>query len=196
MFKRRNFTTPRNDSQGSKDTSSLSGMKDFGWLFWVERSFETIFQSISGRLPKRERKRRETIDESKNVQTTPTRTHCKRSRPLPYYQPNKKDAPALEVYPAPSHHPTTPRYERKRIRSDNVIPHIVEFTKTCKMSWKTHIDRGLQASLGLHGYRSQLVSVKDIISKSGFYSGLVLKIKEHISSANWGKCVLSILRRD
>ena len=34
--------------------------------------------------------------------------HCKRSRPLPCYQPNSKDAPALEVYPAPSHHPATP----------------------------------------------------------------------------------------
>ena len=29
-----------------------------GWLFWAKRPFETIFQSISGRLPKRGRKRR------------------------------------------------------------------------------------------------------------------------------------------
>ena len=29
-----------------------------GWLFWVQRPFETIFQSISGRLPKTGRKRR------------------------------------------------------------------------------------------------------------------------------------------
>ena len=42
------------------------------------------FQSISGRLPKRGRKRTERIVESKNVQTTPTRTYCERSRPLPY----------------------------------------------------------------------------------------------------------------
>ena len=41
-----------------------------------------------GRLPKRGRKRRERIDESKNVQTTPTRTYCKRSRPLPYCNPS------------------------------------------------------------------------------------------------------------
>ena len=34
------------------------------------------------------RKRREKIEESKNVQTTPTRTYCKRNRPLPYYHPN------------------------------------------------------------------------------------------------------------
>ena len=51
------------------------------------------------------------IDERKNVQTTPTRTYCKRSRPLPYSYPNKQDAPALEVYPAPLHHPTTPVWE-------------------------------------------------------------------------------------
>ena len=34
-------------------------------------ALETVFQSISGRLPKSGRKRRERIDESKNVQTTP-----------------------------------------------------------------------------------------------------------------------------
>ena len=49
--------------------------------------FETIFQFISGRLPKKRRMRREKIDESKNVQTAPTPTHCKRSSPLSYYQP-------------------------------------------------------------------------------------------------------------
>ena len=31
---------------------------------------------------------RERIEESKNVQTTPTRIHCKCNRPLPYYHPN------------------------------------------------------------------------------------------------------------
>ena len=30
------------------------------------------------------------VDESRNVQTTPTRTYYKRSRPLPYYNPNCK----------------------------------------------------------------------------------------------------------
>ena len=34
------------------------------------------------------RQRRERIDESKSVQTTPTRTYCKRSRPLPYCNQN------------------------------------------------------------------------------------------------------------
>ena len=53
------------------------------------------------------------IDERKNVQTTPTRTYCKRNRPLPYSNLNKQDTRALEVYPAPSHHPTTPENDKK-----------------------------------------------------------------------------------
>ena len=59
-----------------------------GRLFWVYWPFETVFQSISGRLPKRGRKKRKRIDESKNVHTIPTRTYCKCSRPLPYCNPN------------------------------------------------------------------------------------------------------------
>ena len=43
----------------------------------------------------------------KNVQTASTRTYCKRSKPLPYSNPNKQDTTALEVYPAPSHYSTT-----------------------------------------------------------------------------------------
>ena len=39
-------------------------------------------------VPQREGEREERIEESKNVQTTPTRTYCKRNRPLPYYHPN------------------------------------------------------------------------------------------------------------
>ena len=48
----------------------------------------TIFQSVSGRLRKGGRKRRERIDESQKVQTTPTRIYCKRSRPLLYCNQN------------------------------------------------------------------------------------------------------------
>ena len=76
-----------------------------GWLFWVKRPFETVFQSISGRLPERGRKRRERIDESKNVQTTPTRTYCKRSRPLPYCHPNCRTP---RHWKFTQHHRTTP----------------------------------------------------------------------------------------
>ena len=52
-----------------------------GWWFWVKRSFEIVFQSISGRLLERGRKR---TDDSKYVQTTPTPTYCKHNKPLPY----------------------------------------------------------------------------------------------------------------
>ena len=38
------------------------------WLFWVKRPFETVFQSISGRLPE---KRREKIDEGKKSKQAP-----------------------------------------------------------------------------------------------------------------------------
>ena len=40
-----------------------------GWLFWAIRPYETVFQSISSRLPERGRKKREMIDERNNVQT-------------------------------------------------------------------------------------------------------------------------------
>ena len=59
-----------------------------GWLFWALRPIETVFQSISGRLPERGRKKEEMTDERKNVQTTPTRIYGKRSKPLPYSNPN------------------------------------------------------------------------------------------------------------
>ena len=45
----------------------------------------------------------EIIDE-----TTTTRTYYKRRRPFPYYNLNQQDGQAVEVNPAPSHHPTTP----------------------------------------------------------------------------------------
>ena len=41
------------------------------WLFRVYWPFETVFHSISGRLPMRGRKKREIIDERKNAQNTP-----------------------------------------------------------------------------------------------------------------------------
>ena len=57
-------------------------LHDFGWLVVLGlRPFETVFQSISGRLPERGRKKREMIDERKNVRTTPSRTYCKRRTP-------------------------------------------------------------------------------------------------------------------
>ena len=69
------------------------------------RQYFSLYRAVSQREGETKRKM---IDERKNVKTIPTRTYCKRSRPLPYSNPNKQDALALEVYPAPSHHPTTP----------------------------------------------------------------------------------------
>ena len=48
------------------------------------RQYFSLYRADS----QREGERRERIDESKNVQTTPTRTYCKRNRPLPYYNQN------------------------------------------------------------------------------------------------------------
>ena len=57
-----------------------------GWLvgcFGFNGPLRQYFSLYRAVLPKRGRKRRERTDESRNVQTTPTRTYCKRSRPLP-----------------------------------------------------------------------------------------------------------------
>ena len=60
-------------------------LSQFGWLVVLGlTAFETVFQSISDRLPERGRKKKEMIDKRKNVQTTPTCTYSKSRRPLPY----------------------------------------------------------------------------------------------------------------
>ena len=48
------------------------------------RQYFSLYRAVS----EREGERRERIDESINVQTTPTRTYCKRNRPLPYCNQN------------------------------------------------------------------------------------------------------------
>ena len=50
------------------------------------RQYFSLYQAVS----QREGERGERIDESKNVQTTPTRTYCKCSKPLPYFNPNRR----------------------------------------------------------------------------------------------------------
>ena len=49
------------------------------------RQYFSLYRAVSQREGEREEKR---IDESKNIQTTPTRTYYKRSRPLTYCNPN------------------------------------------------------------------------------------------------------------
>ena len=55
----------------------------FGFNGPLRQSF-SLYRAVS----QREGERGERIDESKNVQTTPTRTYCKRNRPLPYCYQN------------------------------------------------------------------------------------------------------------
>ena len=60
-----------------------------GWLVVLGfngplRQYFSLYRAVS----QREGERGERIDESKNVQTTPTRTYCKRNRPLPYCNQN------------------------------------------------------------------------------------------------------------
>ena len=69
-------------NQGTCNTST--GLVGFGFNGHLRQYF-SLYRAVSQREGERGEKR---IDESKNVQTTPTRTCCKRSRPLPYCNPN------------------------------------------------------------------------------------------------------------
>ena len=66
------------------------------------RQYFSLYRAVSQREGDREEKR---IDESKNVQTTPTRTYYKRSRPLPYCNPNCRTP---RHWKFTQHHRTTP----------------------------------------------------------------------------------------
>ena len=106
------------------------------------KQYFSLYRAVSQREGEREEK---WTDESKNVQTTPTRTYYKRSRSLPHYNPS---APALEVYPAPLHHPTTPPH-----------PHPPEI-KTAKQGIRI-INLNLSLSLSLAGPRSAIGRAPD-----------------------------------
>ena len=80
------------------------------------RQYFSLYRAVSQREGD---KRRERIDESKNVQTTPTRTYCKRSRPLPYYHSNCRTP---QHWKFTQHHRTTrPPLETNR---NGLIHHI------------------------------------------------------------------------
>ena len=64
----------------------------------------------------------ERIDESKNVQTIPTRTYCKRSRPLPYCNPNCRMPRHWKVT---QHHRTT-RPPRPCRNDHNCLPYTLD----------------------------------------------------------------------
>ena len=85
------FTALKGPSDDKKPLScNFTSRQGFGWLVgWFGlngplRQYFSLYRAVS----QREGERRERIDESKNVQTTPTRTYCKRSRPLPYCNQN------------------------------------------------------------------------------------------------------------
>ena len=64
------------------------------------RQYFSLYRAVS----QREGERGERIDESKNVQTAPTRTYCKRNRPLPYCNQNCRTPRHWKVT---QHHRTT-----------------------------------------------------------------------------------------
>ena len=72
-----------------------------------------------------ERKRNDRREERINAQTTPTRTHCKSSRPLPYSNINQQDAPALEVHPAPYRNTRPPLLSGGPIRNNKTKQNII-----------------------------------------------------------------------
>ena len=77
-----------------------------GWWFnGPLRQYFSLYRAISQTEGERERREGEMIDESKNVQTTPTRTYCKCRRPLSYCNTNFRTPSRWKFYPAPSHHP-------------------------------------------------------------------------------------------
>ena len=96
---------------GQGPTALSVGAGGVVWTFFVSSIISLFFLPLFGRRPdivgwlvgcfgvygplrqyfslyradsQREGERKETTDERKNVQTTPTRTYCKCSRPLPY----------------------------------------------------------------------------------------------------------------
>ena len=98
------------------------------------RQYFSLYRAVSQREGELGEKR---IDESKNVQTAPTRTYYKRSRPLPYCNPNCR-TPRHRNFTT-QHHRTTPNLERyQRYGADMIF--IFEnykgaFQKKCRRSY-------------------------------------------------------------
>ena len=83
------------------------------------RQYFSLYRAVS----QREGERREKIDESKNVQTTPTRTYCKRNRPLPYCNQNCR---------TPRHWKFTQHHRTTRPPPRALVSHIVCM---CVLGW-------------------------------------------------------------
>ena len=79
------------------------------WL--VVLGLTALWDSISvyiGPSPREWEKEKKSDRWEKNVQTSPTRAYCKRNRPLPTIIQISRTPRHWNVYPAPSHHRTTP----------------------------------------------------------------------------------------
>ena len=74
---------------GYNENDRIASPELIGWLFGLIgplRHYFSLYRAVSQREGERKEKK---IDERKNVQTTPTRAYWKRSRPLPYSNPNE-----------------------------------------------------------------------------------------------------------
>ena len=91
------------------------------------RQYFSLYRAVS----QREGERRARIDESKNVQTTPTRTYCKRNRPLPYCNQDCKTPRhgSLPSTIAPPDHPL------KRLKPQGLNPKLL---RGWVQIWKEH----------------------------------------------------------
>ena len=92
------------------------------------RQYFSLYRAVSQRegekgekAPKEREKNERKIDESKNVQTSPTRTFCKCSRPLPYCHSNC-GRPGTGSLPSTIAPPDDPRNAEKICHK--VHPHI------------------------------------------------------------------------
>ena len=96
------------------------------------RQYFSLYRSVS----QREGERGERIEESKNVQTTPTRTYCKRNRPLPYFYQivGRPGTGSLPSTIAPPDHPLLRRKNLERIMRKSVHSKRKCFTE--KDSWQ------------------------------------------------------------
>ena len=73
-----------------------------------------------GPSPREREKEREKIDESKNIHTPPPAPTASAIGPCPTTI-QIVGRPALEVYPGPSHHPTTPKGDGKTIPFNSIL---------------------------------------------------------------------------
>ena len=89
------------------------------------RQYFSLYRAVS----QREGERGERIDESKNVQTTPTRTYCKCNRPLPYCNQNYRTP---RHWKFTQHHRTTrpPLFTRALRNTDHKVLKCPEKTLT------------------------------------------------------------------